>query len=181
MRVHVPVLLSIALLTLAASALAQTASSPAGRFRALLDDDWKFWMVSTRNRQRPSAIPGHDARWTDYSPGAIEARNDHLRRTIPRLDGIERGRLDAGDQLNYDLYRDMIATAVQGLDFANDAMPLRGVIPHNLRMPINQMEGIQQDIPRLISLMPAATSPTTRTSSRASGRRRRWSIRPSRS
>ena len=79
-------------------------------------------------------------------------------RTMPRLDGIERGRLDAGDQLSYDLYRDMIATAVEGLDFANDAMPLRGVIPHNLRMPINQMEGIQQDIPRLISLMPAATS-----------------------
>ena len=113
--------------------------------------------VSTRNRQRPSAIRDTTRGGPTIRPRAIEARNDYLRRTMPRLDGIERGRLDAGDQLNYDLYRDMIATAVEGLEFANDAMPLRGVIPHNLRMPINQMEGIQQDIPRLISLMPAAT------------------------
>jgi uncharacterized protein (DUF885 family) len=33
-----------------------------------------------------------------------------------------------------------------------------GVIPHNLAMPINQMEGIPQDIPRTISLMPAASA-----------------------
>jgi uncharacterized protein (DUF885 family) len=158
MRVHVPALLSIAFLTLAASALAQTASSPPDRFRALLDDDWKFWMSQYPESATAFGYPGHDARWTDYSPGAIEARNDHLRRTMPRLDAIERGRLAAGDQLSYDLYRDMIATALQGLEFANDAMPLRGVIPHNLRMPINQMEGIQHDIPRLISLMPAATA-----------------------
>ena len=96
MRVHVPALLSIAFLTLAASALAQTASSPAGRFRALLDDDWKFWMSRYPESATAFGYPGHDARWTDYSPGAIEARNDHLRRTMPRLDGIERGRLDAG-------------------------------------------------------------------------------------
>ena len=33
-------------------------------------------------------------------------------------------------------------------------MPIRGVIPHNLLMPINQLEGIAQDIPRTIALMP---------------------------
>ena len=36
-------------------------------------------------------------------------------------------------------------------------MPIRGVISHNLLMPINQLEGIQQDIPRTLALMPAAT------------------------
>ena len=30
-------------------------------------------------------------------------------------------------------------------------MPIRGVIPHNLLMPINQLEGIQQDIPQTIA------------------------------
>ena len=61
------------------------------------------------------------------------------------------------DQLNYDLYRDLLETAVKGLDFQNDAMPIRGVIPRNLLMPMNQMDGVQQDIPRVIALMPAAT------------------------
>ena len=42
----------------------------------------------------------------------------------------------------------MIASAVAGLEFQNDALPLRGVIPHNLLMPMNQLEGVQQDIPR---------------------------------
>jgi uncharacterized protein (DUF885 family) len=157
MRFHVPALVSLACIALAASALAQTSPSPAERLRALLDDDWKFWMSQYPETATALGYPGQDARWTDYSADAIASRNDYLRRTIQRLDGIERGRLAAGEQLNYDLYRDMIVTAVQGLEFGNDAMPLRGVIPHNLHMPINQMEGIQQDIPRLISLMPAVT------------------------
>ena len=31
------------------------------------------------------------------------------------------------------------------------------MIPHNLMMPVNQLEGIQQDIPRVIGAMPAVT------------------------
>jgi uncharacterized protein (DUF885 family) len=157
MRVHVPFLLSMALATLAASAVAQTGSAPAERFRALLDDDWKFWMGQYPEAATAVGYPGQDARWTDYSAGAVASRNDYLKRTVQRLDSIERSALDAAGQLNYDLYRDMIATAIEGLTFGNDALPLRGVIPHNLHMPINQMEGIQQDIPRIISLMPAST------------------------
>jgi uncharacterized protein (DUF885 family) len=157
MRFHIPALLAMALIALAASALAQTSSPPAQRLRALLDDDWKFWMSQYPETATALGHPGYDARWTDYSTQAIATRNDYLPRTIQRLEAIERDRLAAGDQLNYDLYRDMIVTAVQGLDFGNDAMPLRGVIPHNLHMPINQMEGVQQDIPRVISLMPSAT------------------------
>ena len=36
-------------------------------------------------------------------------------------------------------------------------MPIRGVMPHNLLMPINQIEGIQQDMPSVIAQMPTAT------------------------
>ena len=52
---------------------------------------------------------------------------------------------------------DLVETAATGLDFHNDAIPIRGVIPHNLLMPINQIEGIQQDIPHVLALMPAST------------------------
>ena len=76
---------------------------------------------------------------------------------MARLSAIDRGRLDAGDRLNEELYRDLLQTAVQGLEFQNDAIPIRGVISHNLLMPINQLEGIQQDIPRTFAQMPAAT------------------------
>jgi uncharacterized protein (DUF885 family) len=46
---------------------------------------------------------------------------------------------------------------VEGLDFHNDASPIRGVTSRNLMMPMNQMEGMQQDIPRTIALMPGQT------------------------
>jgi uncharacterized protein (DUF885 family) len=101
--------------------------------------------------------PGQNARWTDYSQPAIDARSDYLRKSLERFSAIDRGALPADDHVNYDLYRDLLETAAKGLEFHNDAAPIRGVIPRNLLMPINQMEGIQQDIPRVIASMPAAT------------------------
>ena len=80
-----------------------------------------------------------------------------LRQSLERVRRINRAELDQADKLNYDLYVDLLQTAVEGLDFDNDAIPMRSVIPHNLAMPINQLEGIVTDIPRIISLSPAAT------------------------
>ena len=144
---------------LVAPAVSNAQSPPASeRFRTLLDEDWKYWMSQYPEAATAFGYPGQDARWTDYSPGG------HRGARRPICEARSRGSTPSiaassppADQLNYDLYRDLIATAVEGLDFGNDAMPMRGVIPHNLRMPINQMEGMQQDIPRIISLMPAAT------------------------
>jgi uncharacterized protein (DUF885 family) len=125
--------------------------------RTQIDDDWKYWMSEYPETATAFGYPGQDARWTDYSPAAIDARGKHLKESAAQLTRIDRGRLDPADQLNYDLYRDLLDTAVAGLAFHNDALPIRGVIPHNLLMPINQLEGIAQDIPRTITLMPAAT------------------------
>ena len=66
----------------------------------------------------------------------------------------------------------MLETAVAGLAFHNDALPIRGVIPHNLLMPINQLEGVAQDIPRTFTLMPTATRADYEQHPRAAGRRR---------
>jgi uncharacterized protein (DUF885 family) len=101
--------------------------------------------------------PGHERRWTDYSTAAIAARAIYLRETTARIDAIDRAQLQPAAQLNYDLYRDLIATAIEGLEFDNDALPLRSVVVRNLNMPMNQMDGVQQDVPRMISLMPAST------------------------
>jgi len=127
------------------------------RLRRLFDDDWKYWMTQYPEQATAFGYPGQNARWTDYSQPAIDARAAYLKQSASRLAAIDRGSLDAAGQLNYDLYGDVLNTAVAGLDFHNDAMPIRGVIPHNLLMPMNQLEGIAQDIPRTIALMPKAT------------------------
>ena len=53
--------------------------------------------------------------------------------------------------------RRFVATAIAGLEFHNDAVPIRGVASFNLLMPVNQLDGVQQSVPRAIAMMPAAS------------------------
>ncbi len=131
--------------------------TPDETFRAQLEGDWKYWMAQYPEFATIAGYPGENARWTDYSQAAIDARAAYLRKSLERLASVDRGRLAAANQLNYDLYRELVQTAVDGLRFYNDAIPVRGVIPHNLMMPVNQLEGVQQDVPRVIGAMPAVT------------------------
>ena len=124
---------------------------------AQLERDWEYWMAQYPEVATAVGHPGQDARWTDYSPDAIAAREAYLRGSRARLEAIDRGALGAGDRLTFDLCRQILDAAIEGLGFHNDALPLRGVIPHNLRMPINQIEGVQQDVPRTLSQMRTAS------------------------
>jgi uncharacterized protein (DUF885 family) len=157
MRAQVLVSIPILAITLASLLFAAQPPAAVDRLRTLLDEDWKYWMTQHPEVATALGYPGQDHRWTDYSPAAIAARSEHLRATLPQLDAIDRTALPPDWQLNYDLYRDMIVTAIEGLAFGNDAIPLRGVSPRNLYMPLNQMDGVQQDIPRTIAMMPATT------------------------
>jgi uncharacterized protein (DUF885 family) len=148
--------LPLVALTLAAC-VAQAPTDRAGGFRSFLDEQWKYWMEQYPEAATAVGHPGRDSRWTDYSAAAIEARKTALADALRHLRAFDRAALSADDQLNYDLYLEMLESAERGLAFGNDALPLRGVIPHNLLMPVNQIEGVQQDIPRTISLMPTAT------------------------
>jgi uncharacterized protein (DUF885 family) len=133
--------------------------SAADGLRRVFEEDWKYWMTQYPETATAIGYPGQDARWTDYSPDAITARAAYLRGTLPRLAAIDRAGLGAADRLDYDLYREMVETAIEGLTFSNDAMPLRGVVVRNLLMPVNQMDGVQQEIARVLAMMPASTTP----------------------
>jgi uncharacterized protein (DUF885 family) len=145
------------LLAFAAACARDAGPTPMSAFHAQLDDDWKYWMTQYPETATAFGFPGQNARWTDYSPNAIELRNTYLKKSLARLGSVDGKSLPAADQLNYSLYRDLLQTAVDGLQFQNDAIPIRGVVSRNLLMPMNQMDGIQQDIPRSIATMPAAT------------------------
>jgi len=126
-------------------------------FQGQLDEEWKYWMEQYPEAATQLGYPGQNARWTDYSQAAIDARAAYLRKGLERLNAVNREHLDEPGRLNYDLYRDLLQTAVDGLRFHNDAMPVRFVTTPSLLMPINQMGGVQQDVPRVIASMPSAT------------------------
>jgi uncharacterized protein (DUF885 family) len=152
-------LVIVALAVTIAMPQAQTPASPAARaLHQQFERDWQYWMTQHPEFATAIGYPGQNARWTDYSASAIEARAAYLRQSLQDLGMLERSGLLPEEGLSYDLYRQMLETAVAGLEFENDAIPIRGVIPHNLLMPMNQLEGIQQDIPRTIAMMPAVTA-----------------------
>ena len=147
----------IASLLISLSAACASNPMPIDLMRRQFDEDWKYWMTQYPEAATLFGYPGQNARWTDYSQTAIDARNDYLRRSLERFSSIDRSRLPEDAQLDYDLYGELLETAVKGLAFHNDAMPVRSVIPGNLLMPMTQMGGIQQEVPRLLSAMPTAT------------------------
>lgn len=144
----------------------QAANSPSTRstnatkmktFREYLTEDWKQWMADYPEAATHIGYPGHDTRWTDESPAGIAHRQKHLRDSLAELRSFDRAKLPNEDRLNFDLYKELLETAEEGQRYYDDPQPFRNVVPHNLYMPINQIEGVQQSAASTIAVMPHAT------------------------
>jgi len=114
------------------------------KFRAYLEADWKRWMQEYPDVATQVGYPGQNDRWTDDSPAGIDRRKKHLAESIAELKSIHRDALPESEKLNVDLYSQLLETSEQGLQYGDDPLPFRFVVPRSLWMPLNQMEGIQQ-------------------------------------
>ncbi len=132
----------------------QSENDAARKFRAYLDEDWKRWMVEYPEMATGVGYPGQNRRWSDDSPEGLEARRKHLHESAAALKAISRDALPKSEQINYDLYSDLLQTAEEGLQFGDDPLPFRQVVPQNIWMPITQMGGIQQGAAESLSSMP---------------------------
>jgi uncharacterized protein (DUF885 family) len=148
-----PLLLLLPLLATAQSGAADQAEA-GQRFRAFLAADWKRWMQEYPEMATGVGFPGQNRRWTDESPAGFDARVKHLRESLATLQQFKREALPSSEQLNFDLYRELLETTVEGLPFGDDPMPFRGVTPANRWMPVNQMGGIQQGAAETLATMP---------------------------
>jgi uncharacterized protein (DUF885 family) len=124
------------------------------RFREYLDGDWKRWMAEYPELATGVGFPGQNRFWADDSPAGIAARKQHLHESLATLKAISRESLPPSEQLNYDLYLELLTTAEEGLQYGDDPLPFRNVVPQNLWMPMNQMGGVQQGAAETISTMP---------------------------
>jgi uncharacterized protein (DUF885 family) len=123
------------------------------QFENQLDADWEYWISQYPEFATQIGRPEYDDHWTDYSAAAIEARAKFLRDSLQKLTAVGPDTLPREDQVSYDLYRDLLSAAVEGLTLHYDALPIRSVVPNHLLMPLNQLGGVQQDAPRTIALM----------------------------
>ncbi|WP_237068344.1 DUF885 domain-containing protein [Microbulbifer guangxiensis] len=89
-----------------------------------------------------SGQPGPVHAWTDYSLTAIERRQSQLRRMLGLIRNLDPSTLSSDQRIDYQLLYHDLRTEVQGFEFPNHLMPL------------NKMEGIYRDVPRVFGAMP---------------------------
>ena len=112
---------------------------------AIFDDDWEWTLENFPTYGTFLGDPRYNDRLTDQSLEAIAVREAYARALLERLDKVNRGRLSPADQVNYDLFRQDTENDVAGQAFPTHLMPL------------NQMGGIQINLPSLQMVTPFRT------------------------
>jgi len=134
---------------------AAPAESGSPRLRHFFEQDWNYWIKEYPEFATSIGAPGYNNRWADLSPEAMARRETHLRAALHELESMSRDPLNAEDRLNFELYRRLLQTAIEGRRFHNDPFPFGSVSIPSLLRPINQVEGVQQTVAQIIALMPA--------------------------
>ncbi len=127
------------------AALAARPGDDAARLHQLFKLDWDHSMRESPEYATEVGYPGQNDRWTDSSLDAIERRKRELLAPMNVLKSIDRARLDADDQLSYDLFRRGQEEAIEGTRFKGEYMP------------ISQLGGVQQGVPETLEISPRAT------------------------
>ena len=88
-------------------------------------------------------IPGDHDRWGDNSLEAIAMREQDELLALEVFESIPRAELEGVDRLNYDLLMEQLVDSVKAHKFKGEYLA------------INQMGGVQQNIARVLTMMPA--------------------------
>lgn len=118
--------LRLHLLGFALSGLTTLAAPPclADDFRALLDREWEWAMEQSPTWASSLGDRRWNNRWEDMSLSAVEARNEHQKRLLKELEGLDRAALNSADQLNYDLLVRQLRDEVEGMPFQLHLVPI---------------------------------------------------------
>ncbi|HEX9944730.1 MAG TPA: DUF885 domain-containing protein [Thermoanaerobaculia bacterium] len=113
-----------------------------------------YW--ATRLREFPDVAiavgyPGLGDRWPDRSPEALALIHRIARLELAALSAIDRSRLSAAEQVDYDLARRRLEMQIEGERF-HELEPFR-----NELLLIHPMSGIDQDLVELLAYLPART------------------------
>jgi uncharacterized protein (DUF885 family) len=141
---------SLALLILLPAAGAATPPAPqvseSERLHRFLDLAWESKLRETPEFATYIGFPGHNDRWSDFSPAGIEHRHTLLREQLKTAQSIDRSRLTESEQVDLDLYRRRLESQIEGFRF-----PIEQTM-------LTQYGGIQQDVPSALATAPAVTT-----------------------
>ena len=119
----------------------------AERLHELFKTDWAYTIDVFPEFGTYLGLPGYDTRWTDLSPAAVAERKRLADRPLKVLATIDRAKLSAADQVNYDLFKRQVEEALEGRRFPTEFYQ------------ITQLGGVQQDAAQMFSMMTNRTTP----------------------
>jgi uncharacterized protein (DUF885 family) len=140
--------LSLLLLLPEARSAEPVAAAPAEseRLHRLFELSWESRLREVPEFATYIGFPGHNDRWSDFSPAGIERRHALAREQLAIAQSIDRSRLTAADQVDLDLFIRRLASQVEGFRFPSELMML------------TQSDGLQLDVPRaLATTRPSST------------------------
>src|SRR5437879_5945570 len=85
--------------------LAHRKGDDARRLHELFKLDWDYTMHESPSFATQVGYPGLNGRWEDQSLEAVERRKRELQAPMKVIQSINRSKLSAADQLNYDLFK----------------------------------------------------------------------------
>jgi uncharacterized protein (DUF885 family) len=116
------------------------------RLHRLFDAAWRYSLEEYPELATYVGAAGHNHRWTDWSLGAVARRQRELEIPARVLETIDRAQLAPADQDHLDLFARGAEEALEGRRFPGELLPL------------NQMQGVQQNVAQMLVMMPAATA-----------------------
>src|SRR5436309_5985502 len=128
----------------ACAELAGRRGADAQRLHELFRLDWDHTMHESPEFATMVGYPEQNNRWSDRAMEAIQRGKRELQALMRVLESIDRSKLAAPDQLNYDLFKQNQQDAIEGARFKGELMP------------INQMGGVQQEVARVMDFSPRA-------------------------
>jgi uncharacterized protein (DUF885 family) len=123
--------------TLPFTALAEKREAPTTALRVLIDREWQYQLEHSPTYASVAGDRRWNQRWDDLSLAAIEADHRHNQQVLAQLQRIDRQKLPAGEQLNYDLFRRDYETWVEEHRFKWYLLPTNqvGGIPEGVKQP----------------------------------------------
>ncbi|MDB4905264.1 MAG: hypothetical protein JWO05_48 [Gemmatimonadetes bacterium] len=127
------------------AAITAAKGADAARLKKLLALDWEYLNVTFPENATYNGYPGQDDRWSDNSLAAFERYNKEMLRPLRAIRSIDRDKLSAGDQLNYDLFLRQSQLNVEGTKFPSELLA------------VSQEGGPQQYVVNLFLASPHST------------------------
>lgn len=106
------IVIAVAILALSANAFAQDAATTKA-LHDLFAHEWEYDLQQSPTRASSLGDRRWNDRWGDRSLAAIKTRHEHDVDVLQRLNKIDRAKLSAADQLNYDLFKKQYETGIE--------------------------------------------------------------------